>query len=192
MFSWPVTGPPTTGAVVRVRPPSTQVPADESKPFDIEDPVPVLFVEPRQLVFTAPANGPLPPGQMVKFYNTGGSTMSWTAQPSSAMWYDISSNAGTANEDSIVITINSTNFPIGTYSDNMIIGGNAVNAPIAVNITLRIVPLQSYSVSGTIKTDAGQPVEGVKVIASGVGDVSAHTDANGDYKIGRASCRERV
>lgn len=183
VFSWPVTGPATSGAVVRVRPPSTQMLSSESKPFDIEDPVPVLFVEPRQLVFTAQSNGPLPPKQVVKFYNTGGSTLSWTAQPSSAMWYDISSNAGTANEDSIVIAINSTNFPVGTYSDNMSIGGNAVNAPIAVNITLRIVPLQSYSVSGTIKTDAGLPVEGVKVIASGVGDVFAHSDANGDYQI---------
>ena len=138
VFSWPVTGPPTADAVVRVRPPSTTVLTDRSKAFDIEDPVPVLFVNPRQLVFTAPANGPLPPGQMVQLFNTGGSTMSWTAQPSSALWYDLSSNAGTGNEDSIVVSINTTNFPVGTYTDNLIVGGNAVNAPIAVNITLRI------------------------------------------------------
>lgn len=183
VFNWNVTGPPTAGAVVRVRPPSTLTLADAGKDFDIEDPVPVLSVDPRQLVFTAPANGPLPPGQMVKLRNTGGSTLSWTAQPSSVLWYDLSSTAGTGNEDSIVVSINTTNFPVGTYSDNLIIGGNALNAPIAVNVTLRIVPLQSYKVTGTIRTETGQPVEGVKVIASGVGDVFAHTDGSGVYEV---------
>ena len=183
VFTWPVTAPVTTDAVVRVRPPSTLMLSDQSKPFEIEDPVPVLSVQPRQLVFTASQNGPLPAPQSIQLLNTGGSTLSWTAQRSSALWYDLSATAGTGNQDSVQVQINSTNFPVGNYSDNLIIGGNAVNAPISVNVTLRIVPLVSYSVSGTVKDAAGAPVEGVKVIASGVGDASALTDANGDYKI---------
>jgi hypothetical protein len=183
VFSWSVTGPVTSNAVVRVRPPSTTSLSDRSKTFDIEDPVPVLSVEPRQLVFTASQNGPLPPGQMIKLLNVGGATLSWTAQPSSALWYDLSAPSGTGNQDSLEVRINTTNFPVGGYSDNIIIGGNAINAPIAVNVSLRIVPLVSYSVSGAVRSETGMPIEGVKVLAAGAGDGSALTDANGKYEI---------
>ncbi|MBE0644404.1 MAG: carboxypeptidase regulatory-like domain-containing protein [Bacteroidetes bacterium] len=183
VFNWTVTAPPTTNAVVRVRPPTTTVLLDRSKAFEIEDPVPVLYVQPRQIVFTASENGPLPPAQSIQFLNTGGSVLSWTAQASSAQWYDLSANAGTGNQDSVQVQVNTTNLPVGSYSDNIIVGGNAVNAPLTVNVTLRIIPLVSYSISGTVKDGAGIPVEGVKVIASGVGDRSTFTDANGDYEV---------
>ncbi|MFZ1731172.1 MAG: LamG-like jellyroll fold domain-containing protein [Bacteroidota bacterium] len=181
--SWAVTGPPTTDAVVRVRPPSTTSLRDESKPFEIEDPVPVLYVQPRQLIFTASENGPLPDAQSVQLSNTGGSTLSWTAQRSSAQWYDLSANSGTGNQDSVQVQINTTNLPVGTYTDNIIVGGNAVNAPISVNVRLNIVPLVSYSISGSVRMATGAPVEGVKVIASGVGERSTLTDELGAYEV---------
>lgn len=184
VFSWNVSGPPTGNAVVRVRPPSTLLLSDESGAIEIADPVPILDVQPRQLIFTASANGPLPPSQVVRIRNTGGAALSWTAQQSSALWYDLSAAGGNANDDSVVVTINTTNFPVGSFSDNLVIGGNAVNAPIAVNILLRITPLASYSVSGTIRNAAGAPVEGVRVRANGNDDLSAHSDVNGKYVIG--------
>ncbi len=183
VFDWVVTGPETTGAVVRVRPPSTTVLTDESKAFEIQDPVPVLFVQPRQLVYTASENGPLPPAQSFQLLNTGGALLSWTAQKTSAQWYDLSATAGTANQDSVQVQINTTTLPVGTYTDNVMIGGNAINAPQYVNIRLNIVPLVSYAVSGTVRTDAGAPVEGVKIVASGPVEQSAYTDQNGDYQI---------
>jgi hypothetical protein len=183
VFSWVVTGPETAGAVVRVRPPSTLALTDESNAFEIQDPVPVLLVQPRQLVFTASENGPLPPAQSFQLLNTGGALLSWTAQKTSAQWYDLSAAAGTSNQDSVQVQINTTQLPVGTYTDNVMIGGNAVNAPQYVNVRLNIVPLVSYTVSGTVRTDAGAPVEGVKIVASGPVDQSAHTDQNGDYQI---------
>lgn len=183
VFSWSVSGPPTSNAVVRVRPPSTLMLTDESGAFEIADPVPILDVQPRQLVFTASPNGPLPPAQVVRIRNTGGAMLNWTAQPSSVLWYDLSASSGTANEDSVIVSINTTNFPEGSYSDNMVIGGNALNAPIAVNIVLRITPLASYTVSGTVLDAAGAPVEGVRVRANGNDDLSGLTDTSGRYTI---------
>ncbi|MBR9979299.1 MAG: carboxypeptidase regulatory-like domain-containing protein [Bacteroidetes bacterium] len=183
VFSWKVDGPETTEAIVRVRPPSTTMVHDASKLFEIEDPVPVLEVQPLSLTFSAPANGLLPPPQTLFLRNTGGATLSWTIQQGSAQLFDFSASAGTGNLDSIEVQLNTTSLPIGNYADDLIIGGNAMNAPVTVPVRVNITPLVTYEISGIVLSATGAPVEGVKVTASGPVEEHAYTDANGAYAV---------
>ncbi|MBN1448039.1 MAG: carboxypeptidase regulatory-like domain-containing protein [Bacteroidetes bacterium] len=183
-FQWTVTGPPVSNdAVVRIRPPSTIMLEDASAPFSIEDPVPVLDVRPRQLVFTVYQNGPAPQAQYIHLRNTGGKTLSWTASKTSAQWYDLTPGSGTSNEDSVRVEITDTQLSIGTYSDNVTIGGNAANAGILVNVVCNVVPAVSYEISGKVKSTAGNPAEGVRMVVVGTMSTEAFTDENGEYVV---------
>ena len=180
-FDWAVNAPPTSSAVVRVRAPSTTQIRDQGQPFQVEDPVPVLDVSPRQLVFTMFENGPAPAPQHIHLRNAGGKTLDWTANRSSGMWYTVDPSAGSGNADSIQVAVTNTQLPLGTHSDNVVIGGNAVNAGILVNVVCNVVPALSYEISGTVKTAAGAPAGGVRMVVVGTMSAEAFTDANGDY-----------
>ncbi|MDT8323139.1 MAG: LamG-like jellyroll fold domain-containing protein [Bacteroidota bacterium] len=182
-FDWTVSAPPTNSAIVRVRAPSSMQIADQGQSFQIEDPVPVLDVAPRQLIFTMFENGPAPSPQFIHIANAGGKTLSWTANRSSAMWYALAPESGTGNRDSIRVEITNTQLPIGTHSDNVIIGGNAVNAGILVNVVCNVVPAVSYELSGTVKTASGAPAGGVRMVVVGTMSAEAYTDSNGDYTV---------
>jgi hypothetical protein len=182
-FSWTVTGPPTNSAVVRVRPPSTTEISDQGKSFQIEDPLPILDVAPRQLIFTMFEGGPAPAPQHILLRNTGGKTLSWTATRSSGMWYALDPASGMANVDSVKVEITNTQLATGSYSDNVRIGGNAVNAGILVNVICNVVPALSYELSGTVKTATGEPAGGVRMVVVGTMSAETHTDANGEYAV---------
>ncbi len=182
-FDWQVTGPPTNNAVIRIHPPSASLPAVQSKAFVIEDPVPLMEVNPRQLIFTMYENGPAPDPRYIHLRNTGGKTLSWTATRGSAQWYDLTPSTGTGNEDSIRVEINNTQLPLGSYSDNVTIGGNAANAGVLVNIICNVVPAVSYEISGTVRDAFGAPAPGVRMVVVGTKNSEAFTDADGVYSI---------
>lgn len=180
-LDWMVTGPPTNDAVVRVRPLSTTAYAASSNTFQIEDPVPVLDVTPRELEFTSFESGPLPPPQWVHLRNIGGKTLSWTADRSRAVWYEINPGSGIGNVDSFKVEITDQTLPIGVYTDDIIIGGTAVNAGLRVRVVYNVIPAISYTVSGMVKDTDGAPAEGVKMTVVGPVTAQTHSDANGEY-----------
>ena len=180
---WTVTAPPTSDAVIRVRPPSTTALSAESHPFQIEDPVPILDVTPRQLDFTSSVSAPPPPPQFVNLRNVGGKTLSWTADRRMAVWYEVSPTSGTANIDSFKVEITDPTLPVGVYFDDIIIGGTAVNAGLQVRVVYNVIPEISYTVSGAVRDGAGAPAEGVKMTVVGPVTKHAFTNAKGEYAV---------
>ncbi len=180
-FDWPVTGPETFSAMVRVRPPSTQLLAKSSGNFTIENPVPQLDVAPRQLVFTANPGGPLPPTQSIHIKNSGGSLLNWTATPNQGLWVAAQPSAGSSNDDSTQVGITDTQLPVGQYLDRITIGGNAANAGLQVNIVYNIVPAISYRISGSVVTTSGNPLEGIQISIAGTESRSTLTGPKGEY-----------
>jgi hypothetical protein len=180
-FDWTVTSPETFTAVVRVRPPSTQLLAQSSGNVTIETPVPLLDVSPRQLVFTANPGGPAPPPQAIHIRNVGGSTLNWTASPNQGLWLDVQPPSGASNDDSTLVQITDTQLPVGQYTDKITIGGNAANAGLQVNIVYNIVPAISYMISGAVRTPAGLGIEGVQVSIGGTESRNTLTGPKGEY-----------
>lgn len=180
-FDWLVSGPSTLTAVVRVRPPSTSLLEQSSGNVIIEDPVPLLDVNPRQLVFNATANGPLPAPQKVTIRNIGGAQLNWDATPMQGIWMSVDPTSGVLNDDSLTVRMLSTQLPVGQYSDRITIGGNAVNAGIQINVIYNISPAISYDLSGAVTYPTGAPIEGVLMKLEGTENRTTHTDANGKY-----------
>ena len=183
-YDWVVSGPATNNAVVRIRPVSTMLLAVASRPFSMEDPTPMLDVTPRNLVFQAAANGPAPPAQYIYLRNVGGSQLMWTATPNLGLWMNAQPSSGNDNVDSIRVEITDTQLPLGRYGDRITIGGNAGNAGLFVDVTLNIVLPQSYTVSGTVRSATGAPVEGVRLKISGPETQTTLSGQDGSYSIG--------
>ncbi len=180
-FDWTVTSPETFTAVVRVRPPSTQLLGQFSGNVTIEAPIPLLDVNPRQLVFTANPGGPLPPAQAIHIRNVGGSSLNWTAAANQGLWLDIQPPSGSSNDDSTMVGITNTSLPVGQYTDRITIGGNAANAGLQVNIVYNIVPAISYTIAGSVRTPTGGGLEGIQVSIGGTESRNTLTGPKGEY-----------
>jgi hypothetical protein len=180
-FDWQVIGPETFDAVVRVRPPSTQLLAQTSKAVTIEAPIPMLDVAPRQLVFTANPGGPAPPAQMIYISNVGGAQLNWTATPSQGLWLDVSPMSGKSNDDSVSVNITNTKLPVGQYQDRITIGGNAGNAGLQVSIIYNVVPAISYTLSGVVRDNLGNGITGIQIALAGTESQSTITGPKGEY-----------
>lgn len=116
-----------------------------------------ISVTPVSVHFTATAGSNRDVTQNVSISNTGleGSALTWTAQTANATWLKTSASNGTA-PSSIVVMASAENLSTGTYTGNITFtADNATNSPVALPVTLTVVP-PSKSSNGCNCSTSGQ------------------------------------
>jgi hypothetical protein len=183
-FTWPVTGPATTNARVRVGTPSATAFSDESAgDFTIFEPPPFLEIAPGSIAFTAAQNGPLPAAQLLHLRNTGGGTMNWNISPGTNPDIGVSPEFGFGNDDSTAVSLLTTALAPNLYTATLTITGNASNMPMTVNVQYRITPSQYYSITGKVTCNS-QPLSGIDVGIDGSASFTVATGNDGRYTLG--------
>ncbi|MDH7515042.1 MAG: hypothetical protein QHI48_04080 [Bacteroidota bacterium] len=187
-YSWVVTGPQTSQARVMVTTTTTTPVQDMSDDnFRIIEPSPHVSGLPKELIFAAPENGPLPAPQKVLFQNTGGGTLQWNASVGTTTWLDVAPTGGSANVDSFEVRVTTTNMPEGTYSGKITVQGNADNLPTEVPVTYRITQKQICSISGRV-TRGGLPLGNISIMILGPVTTTVFTDSSGRYTAAGLPC----
>ena len=180
-YNWVVTGPETQSARVLVTTPSPTPVSDESnKSFTIVEPVPVLYVQPQSLSFTAFRNGNLPPSQTVFLQNTNGGTLVWDATVGGLGWMEVDPASGKANIDSFHVSMTTTDLQEGVYYDQITVGGNAGNAGIIINVQYIITSKPVHSIAGRV-TDGKKGIGNVKIAITGEVTNETTTNPDGSY-----------
>ncbi len=180
-YDWVVTGPETQNARVRVTTPSPTPVSDESnKSFTIVEPVPVLYVWPQNLYFTAFQNGSLPHPQTVFLQNTNGGTLAWDATPGTLAWMEVDPSSGNANVDSFLVSMTTTDMQEGIYYDQITVGGNAANAGIIINVQYVVTTKPVHSIAGRV-TDGKKGIGNVKISIAGEMTSETMTKPDGSY-----------
>ncbi|NOY07117.1 MAG: hypothetical protein GXO82_10905 [Chlorobi bacterium] len=180
-YIWVATGPETQNARVQVTTPSPTPISDESnKSFTIVEPIPVMYVWPQSLSFTAFQNGNLPPSQTVFLQNTNGGTLVWDATPGSLGWMEVSPATGNANIDSFHVSMTTTDMQEGVYYDQVTVGGNAVNAGITINVRYLITTKPVHSIAGRV-SDGKKGIGNVKITVTGEVTNETTTNPDGSY-----------
>lgn len=105
--------------------------------LDLQQPPPVLSVNPTSFIFNAVAGGSNPPTQNLHIANTGGSTLDWTATNSQA-WLQLIPGSGVGDGD-VTVSVDITGLTFNTYYDTIVVSDpNATNSPRRVPVTLTV------------------------------------------------------
>ncbi len=183
-FVWPVEGPVSTQCRVRAVTVTPTSIADESDIFTIEEELPHLYIEPRQVQIVAQKGAPIPAAVPLHIMNTGGGTLQWSILTSNPAWLSIASLTGTGNDQNIDITVTTTNMFAGEYTETLIVNSNAANSPIFVLVTYRVTEQQVWTIGGKVTINYGAndvPIRYINVEAEGDSPTSAETDVDGNY-----------
>jgi len=90
------------------------------------------------LVFRVEQYGSLPANQYFTIKNIGGGTLNWSISKNED-WFYVSPASRNSNNQTIRVSIKSTDLPVGEYNDNIVIlSSNAENSPQFVKIKLVI------------------------------------------------------
>lgn len=176
-YSWPVTGPETATARVRVRTNSVPELSDISNSdFVIASPPPFIAVAPGQLAFNAVQNGAIPAVKDLQLNNTGAGVLSWNISWSGP-WLYASQTIGIGNNIMLQVGVNSTILPPGVYSDTLVLTGNASNMPFRVPVSYTIVSVPELAAEPAAMQFAAQPgvnppTQFVKIRNAGTGVLS--------------------
>ncbi|MDT8322552.1 MAG: LamG domain-containing protein, partial [Bacteroidota bacterium] len=175
--NWTVTGPESGDAHIRVRTPTATGIEDRATKITIREPVPVMQVQPPEIIMVVSRNAPLPQSIPVVVANIGGSTLSWNAVlAGGAAWLSLQPDQGTANLDTFMVQLATTDLSVGQYTERIVLEGNASNHGLQIPVTLTVTAQRVYSVSGTVRDPSGTPMEDIPMEATGERDVMAHTD----------------
>lgn len=180
-ITWRVTGPETADAHVRVRTPTPTGLVDAATKIRIRQPRPILQYYPEALNIIVSRNAPLPEAKPIILANIGGSSLSWTATPSTSDWLAVNPDNGSADNDTFYVRVTRTDLDVGMYNASVQIGGNAENVPVSIPVTLRVTAQKVYAVSGTVRDATGAPMDAIPVSATGEIDKTEITNMDGRY-----------
>lgn len=183
MLSWPVTGPETKEARVRVRTPSPTPLEDESGNLRIRDPAPVLLVDPAAIEITISRGSEVPPPRTVSIRNVGGSVLTWTASHGGAGWLELSPTQSTGNDDTLSVGLTTTEIPEGSHNETITIGGNAVNQGLQIPVVLHVTAKRIWSVSGFVRDTLGAGIADIPMKAEGELPRESRSAADGAYEL---------
>jgi hypothetical protein len=103
-------------------------------------PPPTIGVSPTSFSFTATAGGANPVDQTLNVTNTGGGTLTWSANDD-ATWLSVSPPTGTA-PSAVTISVNIAGLSAGTYNGTITVTATgATNSPVSVPVTLTVNPV---------------------------------------------------
>lgn len=181
--NWTITGPETGDAHVRVRTPTPTGIEDRATKITIREPVPRMQVQPTEITRIVSRNAPLPPPVPVVISNIGGSMLEWKAVlAGGATWLSVQPEQGTANMDTFMVQITTTDLDVGQYTERIVLEGNAANhGQLQIPVTLTVTAQRVYSVSGVIRDPTGAPMEDIPVEATGERDATTTSDQEGKY-----------
>ena len=180
--NWTVTGPASGDAHVRVRTPTPTGIEDRATKITIREPVPMMQVQPPAISMVVSRNAPLPPPVPVIIANIGGSTLSWNGVlASGATWLALQPDQGTANLDTFMVQLTTTDLNVGQYTERIVLEGNAANHGLEIPVTLTVTAQRVYSVAGTIRAPTGAPMEFIPVEATGERYAVTESDRDGKY-----------
>ncbi|BFU93628.1 MAG: hypothetical protein NTNFB02_03500 [Nitrospira sp.] len=123
---------------------------------------PAIGLSPTSLSFTAQQGSGNPAAQTVTISNTGGGTLTWSANDSAA-WLALSPASGTGN-GAVTLTASTGSLTAGSYSGSVTVsatGATPVTIPVAFTVTPAPVPpaigLSPTSLSFTAQQGSGNP-----------------------------------
>ncbi len=115
----------------------------------VVNPGPHLVAAPTTLNFSAAQHCALPASQSFTITNSGNCTLDWTAS-CIAPWLNLEPTSGPSNNQTITVSVNTTELPLGLHCDTLCITStNADNSPQQVIVCHTINPGPHMSVNPT-------------------------------------------
>ncbi|MDQ7781008.1 MAG: hypothetical protein RDV41_15035, partial [Planctomycetota bacterium] len=118
---------------------------------------PVIVLNPASLTFNAIQGQANPADQVFNVSNIGGQVLSWTASEN-ASWLSLSQYSATGNSTDVTASVNIAGVAPGTYSQTVVVSGNATNSPqnLTVWLALEAAPVISLApASFSFSAEAG-------------------------------------
>lgn len=106
--------------------------------LNVNEPPPLISVDPDEFVFSAVAGGSNPSPQVLTITNGGASTLEWAVTNSEA-WLDLAPTSGTDSGD-VTLSVDITGLTFGDYFDTIVVSDpDASNDPVEVEVKLQIL-----------------------------------------------------
>ncbi|MBD3401477.1 hypothetical protein GF420_01170 [candidate division GN15 bacterium] len=105
--------------------------------LDLQQPPPVIAVDPSSFIFNAVAGGSNPPTQDLDISNIGGSTLNWTVSNSES-WLSLSPMSG-SGDGTVTLSVDITGLAFNDYFDTVVVSDpTAENDPVRVPVRLTV------------------------------------------------------
>ncbi len=125
---------------------------------------PTLSVDPLELTFSAVQYGDLPAAQQLAVSNTGGGTLSWTAEAGDS-WLTLEPTSDSGNKTSLTVSIATTDLLSGTHNATVTIVNAATDGDTAfVDVQLNLAPAPTGNVAVTVYDEDSTGTAGISVV----------------------------